>query len=232
MIEARGLCKRFGQTDALVDVSFTVRPGEMLCLLGANGAGKTTLINVFLGFVAADGGTAAIDGLDVARDPSITRLKTGYVPEQVLLYDALTGTEHVRFFSELSGRPVTDGEAIDALAEAGLERVHAAQRLATYSKGMRQKVALAVALSKRAPALLLDEPLSGLDPKSARDLSERLRSLCAEGRAVVLTSHDLFRARETATRLGIMRSGRLLHLVDAATVNHAGLEQLYLESMG
>jgi ABC-2 type transport system ATP-binding protein len=231
MIEARGLSKRFGQTNALVDVSLTVAPGEMLCLLGANGAGKTTLLNVFLGFLRADSGTALIDGVDVEQEPSEARRKTGYVPEHALLYDSLTGVEHVRFFAELSGTSLTNAEAHDALRAAGLDGCDAGRRLSTYSKGMRQKVALAIALAKQVPTLLLDEPLSGLDPKSAIDLSERLRRLCGEGRTVLLTTHDLFRARETATRLGIMRSGRLLHVLDAATLSHAELEQIYVESM-
>jgi ABC-2 type transport system ATP-binding protein len=232
VIDARGLRKRFGATEALSDVSVSVGAGEVLCLLGANGAGKTTLVDICLGFVRPDAGTVSIDGHDVLRDSFAARQRTGYVPEQVLLYDTMTGLEHVRFFAEVTGRAVPDETALDALALAGLGRDAAERRLGTYSKGMRQKVALAIALSKQARVLLLDEPLSGLDPKSAIDLSERLRELSRRGLAVLVTTHDLLRARETATHIGIMRAGRLVHLVETAGIALPDLERLYLDTMG
>jgi ABC-2 type transport system ATP-binding protein len=231
MIEIRNVHKRFGATEAVADVSLTVGPGEVLCLLGANGAGKTTLINICLGFTSPDRGGVSICGHDVAQDPAAARARIGYIPEQALLYDALTAIEHVRFFSDLSGARLSDGQIAVTLDAAGLDADAARRRVGTYSKGMRQKVALAIALSKRAPVLLLDEPLSGLDPKSAIELSDRLRRLSQDERAVLLTTHDLFRALDTATHIGIMRSGRMQRIVATGSLAYADLERLYLETM-
>lgn len=121
--------------------------------------------------------------------------------------------------------------ALDALSRAGLDTEAAHRRVGVYSKGMRQKVALAIALAKRASTLLLDEPLSGLDPKSAIDLSERLRMFSREGRAVLLTTHDLFRALETATHVGIMRGGEIRHTASTQGLCYEELEQRYLDIM-
>jgi ABC-2 type transport system ATP-binding protein len=233
MLEAVSLSKRFGVITALDRVSLRVQRGEVVCLLGANGAGKTTLLHAFLGFVAPDEGHARVGGLEVLAAPLEARRRLGYLPEQVALYGALSGMENLRYFSGLAGRrDASDRELLEALDRMGLAGQDARRRLATYSKGMRQKVGLAVALVKGAGALLLDEPLSGLDPESARDLGNQVRRLASEGTAVLLTTHDLFRAREIASRLAIMRAGRLVATLDAATIDHAGLERIYVEHMG
>ena len=232
MIETVSLGRTFGAVTALDDVSLTVAPGEVLCLLGANGAGKTTLINILMGFLAPSSGRALVDGLDVARHPTEARARLGYVPEQVRLYDHLTGVEHLRFFCRLAGLAPSDDDLLRRLAGAGLPAEAAHRPVSTYSKGMRQKVALAIALARDVGTLLLDEPLSGLDPKAALEFSARVRQLGRDGLAVLLTTHDLLRARETATHVGIMRAGRLAARVAADTLDGAALESLYLDTMG
>lgn len=231
MIEIRGVGKRFGDTLAVQDVSLSVHPGQVFCLLGANGAGKTTLLNICLGFVSPDAGSVAIGGHDLQRAPAAARASLGYVPEQVTLYDALSGIEHLQFFRALGGGRLTSEAAVAALAAAGLPAQAAHRRVGTYSKGMRQKVALAIALAKSASTLLLDEPLSGLDPRSAIELSERLRELGRIGQTVLLTTHDLFRALDTATHIGIMRDGQLRHVAATDGLRYDDLEQRYLSMM-
>jgi len=231
MIAVTGVSKSFGQHRAVDQVSLSVPAGEIYCLLGANGAGKTTLLNLLMGFLAPDAGTAAIDGVVVAHDPAAARRRTAYVPEQVLLYDHLSGIEHLRFFAALAGETIDDDTAVAALGRAGLGAGDSRRRLATYSKGMRQKVALAIALARPARAVLLDEPLSGLDPQAAVELSGTLRRLADAGLAILLTTHDLHRAHEIAARVGIMRHGRLVHEVEATRLDPDALERLYLETM-
>jgi ABC-2 type transport system ATP-binding protein len=232
MLEARGLCKRFGSTQALDQVSLEVAPGEIYCLLGANGAGKTTLVNVFLDFVRPDAGMALLQGRSVQADPLASKRLLAYIPEQVKLYGVLSGIENLRYFAALAtGEEPTVAQALGLLAEAGLTDAQSHRRESTYSKGMRQKVGIAIARAKRAQVLLLDEPTSGLDPQAAAEFSALLRRTSAEGVAVLTTTHDLFHARQTGTRVGIMRSGRLLEERAAASLSHTELEALYLRLM-
>lgn len=231
MIETDAVSRVFGPVRAVDNVTLTVKPGEVLCLLGANGAGKTTLVNILMGFVPPTSGRALVDGIDVAVRPADARMRLGYVPEQVGLYEHLSGLEHLRFFTQLAGQQRSDADLLEQLAHAGLSSADARRPVGGYSKGMRQKVALAVALARDVRALVLDEPLSGLDPKAALEFSSRLRELAGAGMAVLLTTHDLWRARETATEVGIMRAGRLVTRVPAGSVDGAALEALYLDIM-
>jgi ABC-2 type transport system ATP-binding protein len=232
MLETRSLSKRFGDTLALDRVTLSVNPGEIYCLLGANGAGKTTLINIFLGFLNADGGEALVDGASVATHAHATKAKLAYIPEQVMLYGALTGIENLRYFAALAtGVEPTISDAERLLSDAGLDAVATRRRVATYSKGMRQKVGIAVAMAKGARALLLDEPTSGLDPKAAAEFAQLLRRSRDSGVAILATTHDLFHAKQTGSRIGIMRQGQLIDEVSATDLSHADLESLYLEHM-
>ena len=231
MLEARKLSKTFGQVSALVDLDLEVAAGEVLCLLGANGAGKTTTINLFLGFLEPTSGSAVVDGLDVAANSLEIKRRVAYVPEQVSLYRNLTGLENLAYFTELAGRRRSNVDLLMILDSVGLAPEEARRRVGAYSKGMRQKVAIAIAIAKNAKALLLDEPTSGLDPKAASEFSALLQKLAAEGVAVLMTTHDLFRAKEVGHRLGIMRSGRLVDLLDTESVEHRDLETLYLRHM-
>lgn len=232
MIEAVQLCKSFGATLAVDHVSWTIQPGEVFCLLGANGAGKTTTINLFLNFVTPTSGEARIGGLNVVEHPLETKKRLAYIPEQVTLYRNLTGLENLRFFSRLAQATADSDEALLAILEqAGLTADHARRRVGTYSKGMRQKVAVAITIAKGATALLLDEPTSGLDPKAANDFSVLLADLRVRGVAILMATHDLFRAKESGTRVGIMKHGRLIETLDTKQLGHSDLEQIYLRHM-
>ncbi|MCY4157633.1 MAG: ABC transporter ATP-binding protein [Gammaproteobacteria bacterium] len=231
MLQATKLKKSYGGTEALKGLDMTVEGGDIYCLLGANGAGKTTTISLFLNFIRPDGGTAAVGGLDVAEQPLETKKLLAYIPEQVMLYGNLTALENLRYFSRLGGRDYSQGEYRGFLRRAGLQDGAAGRRVKTYSKGMRQKVGLAVALAKQAKALLLDEPTAGLDPKASNEFSELLLKLKADGAAILMATHDLFRAKETGTRIGIMKEGRLVDELSAGEVSHADLEKIYLQHM-
>jgi ABC-2 type transport system ATP-binding protein len=232
MLEAVHLTKRYSGVTALDDLTLTIPPGEVFCLLGANGAGKTTTINLFLNFVEPTSGTATINGLDVTKQPLETKKYLGYIPETVMLYKHLTGLENLEYFSALAGRSdYTRTQLLDILKQVGLEPAAAEKRVGAYSKGMRQKVGIAIALAKNAKALLLDEPTSGLDPKAANEFSWLLTRLSHDGVAVLMATHDLFRAKESGTRVGIMNHGRLVQTLDTTEVGHVDLERIYLEHM-
>ena len=231
MLTTENLTKRFNGVVAVDNLSLTVAPGELYALLGPNGAGKTTTINCLLGFLQPDSGRALIDGIDVATQPLETKRRLAYIPEQVNLYGYFSGVENLAYFSELGGHKYTDPELRRFLSDAGLQTAAHDQRVSGYSKGMRQKVGIAIALAKQAKALLLDEPTSGLDPSAAHEFSQLLMQLRERGVAILMATHDLFRARDVATRIGIMCEGRLIHQLSAAELTHSGLEKLYLETM-
>jgi ABC-2 type transport system ATP-binding protein len=231
MLEAVDLVKHYGKHEALKGLNLQVQPGEIYCLLGANGAGKTTTINLFLDFIHPTSGKATVNGINVADDPVGSKRYLAYIPEQVMLYGTLTGLENLRYFSRLGSHDHSDDEYRRLLVEAGLDVGAADKPVSAYSKGMRQKVGVAIALAKEAKALLLDEPTSGLDPKASNEFSTLLLKLRDAGSAILMTSHDLFRAKDTGTRIGIMREGVLLDELDGKQVSHGELENIYLDHM-
>lgn len=231
MLQAIGLTKAYGDHVALKPLDLKIESGEIFCLLGANGAGKTTTINLFLDFIRPSGGEARIDDKRVSEFPLETKKMTAYIPEQVALYDNLTGMENLTYFSELAGKPRTRQEYLEFLSRAGLDTTFADKRVSGYSKGMRQKVAIAAALARDARVMLLDEPTSGLDPKAANELSAGLLNLKEQGVAVLMATHDLFRARETGTRVGIMKRGSLVENLATDGISASDLETVYLNHM-
>ncbi|MCP3142749.1 ABC transporter ATP-binding protein [Pyxidicoccus xibeiensis] len=232
MLEARKLTKRYGEHLALEELDLAIGPGEVFCLLGANGAGKTTTLNLFLGFIEPTAGEARVAGLEVRQHAAQVRGHLAYVPELVMLYPRLSGRENLAYFNTLAGRPaLSPSESTAWLTRAGLAPGAVDRPVGSYSKGMRQKVGIAIALAKGARALLLDEPTSGLDPLASNELSELLRHLSGEGMAVLMATHDLFRAKESGTRVGIMKAGRLVETRSTQELGHAELEQLYLTHM-
>ncbi len=232
LLSAEGLTKRYGDTLALDALDLSIAPGEVYCLLGANGAGKSTTINCFLDFVRPDGGVAKIGGQVVAQHPLETKKRLAYIPETVMLYGNLSGLENLEYFATLAtgARPSTE-ELVAHLITAGLRDDQIHQRVGGYSKGMRQKVGIAIALAKRADVLLLDEPTSGLDPKASNEFHRLLGLLRERGAAVLMATHDLFRAKESGTRIGIMKAGRKVAELRADEIGHADLEKLYLTHM-
>lgn len=229
MLKAEKLNKRYGAHVALDSLDLEVPAGEVYALLGPNGAGKTTTINCFLGFIRPDGGRALVDGIDVAQNPSAARQALAYIPEQVNLYTWFSGLENLAYFAGLGGHRY-DKDALRAfLAEAGLQEEAFDRRVGGYSKGMRQKVGIAIALAKRAKALLLDEPTSGLDPRASYEFSELLKRLSSQGVAILMATHDIFRALDVATRVGIMQGGVLGDERSTSEIAADELEALYLE---
>jgi ABC-2 type transport system ATP-binding protein len=232
MLTAVDLTKRYDDVVALNSLNLSIAPGEVFCLLGANGAGKTTTINLFLNFIEPTSGRATINGIDVTTAPLETKKFVAYIPETVMLYRSLTGLENLEYFAALAGRPdYTASQLLAFFERVGLPSGAADRRVGTYSKGMRQKVGIAIALAKGAKALLLDEPTSGLDPKASNEFSALLRQLSDDGVAVLMATHDLFRAKESGSRVGIMKHGRLVAVHGTNEFTHADLERVYLEHM-
>jgi ABC-2 type transport system ATP-binding protein len=232
VIETAKLRKTFDGVVAVDDLNLQIKSGEIFCLLGANGAGKTTTINLLLNFIEPTSGEARISGLNVVEHPLETKKRLAYIPEQVTLYRNLTGLENLRFFSRLAGAAVdADHDLLGILSQAGLTEEQSRRRVGTFSKGMRQKIGIAITIAKRAEALLLDEPTSGLDPKASNDFSVLVTDLAKSGVAVLMATHDLFRAKEMGHRVGIMKHGRLVEVLDTAQLNHSDLEQIYLRHM-
>lgn len=231
MLEAVDLSKSYNGVTALHSLNLKIEPGEIFCLLGANGAGKTTTINLFLNFISPSSGSASIGGINTAEKPLDSKRLLAYIPEQVMLYKNLTGLENLEYFTSLAGVQYSEEELRGFLTDAGLASQDAGKRVGAYSKGMRQKVGIAIAIAKRARALLLDEPTSGLDPKASNEFSELLKKLSKSGAAILMATHDLFRAKETGSRVGIMKYGRLVATYQTADLGHADLERIYLEHM-
>jgi ABC-2 type transport system ATP-binding protein len=229
MIEIISLSKYFGEKQALNQLNLRIEPGELFCLLGPNGAGKTTTIKILLGFMPPSSGMARVVGFDAQKQAEAVRERLAYIPETLMLYPHLTGVENLRFFSRLARRRFSTAALESRLLEAGLPREYLHQRAAAYSKGMRQKVGIAIALAKDAAALLLDEPTSGLDPQAAHEFCASLSRLKSSGKSILMTTHDLFRAQAIADRIGIMSQGRLLAILNPQKVSHQELEEKYLE---
>jgi ABC-2 type transport system ATP-binding protein len=233
MLSAKALTKDHGTHRALDAVSFDVNAGEVFCLLGANGAGKSTTIKLFLGFLEPTSGCAEVDGLDPRKEPQAVRRRLLYIPEAVALYEELTGYENLDYFSRLAGlEDRSPARLRNCLKEAGLAPDVFGRRVGHYSKGMRQKVGIALAIAKEAKALLLDEPTSGLDPQASAEFHDLLVRQRDRGAAILMATHDLFRAREVGTTIGLMQAGRLRRTLGASTISASDLESLYLEEMG
>jgi len=231
MLIAENLSKTYGDYKALNNLNLKLNEGEIFALLGQNGAGKSTTINIFLGFVKPTEGVAKINGISVIDHPEETKKFIAYIPETVLLYPNLTGVENLKFFSSLAGFDYDNEALTNFLSKAGLQSDAHHNRLGGYSKGMRQKVGIAIAIAKKAKVLLLDEPTSGLDPKASNEFSEILKELASEGTTIFMATHDIFRAKEVADRIGIMKRGNLISEINADEISANELEKLYLQTV-
>lgn len=231
MLIAENLSKTYGDYKALNNLNLKLNKGEIFALLGQNGAGKSTTINIFLGFVKPTEGVAKINGISVVDHPEETKKYIAYIPETVLLYPNLTGVENLKFFSSLAGFDYDNESLTNFLSKAGLQSDAHHNRLGGYSKGMRQKVGIAIAIAKKAKVLLLDEPTSGLDPKASNEFSEILKELASEGTTIFMATHDIFRAKEVADRIGIMKRGNLISEINADEISANELEKLYLQTV-
>ena len=222
VLQATQVVAGYGQRTVLHGLDLRVERGQVYALLGANGAGKTTTLSLFLGFVAPRQGQVRVQGICPVRDPQAARRQLAYVPENVALYDHLTAQENLAYLLQLAGQPARPQALTQALQAAGLDNAAHARRVGGFSKGMRQKVAIALALARQVPALLLDEPTSGLDPRAAAEFNRLLAQLRGHGVATLMVTHDLLGAADVADRIGFMDAGRLADEVAAAATAHNG----------
>ena len=231
MITTKNITKKYGNFVAVNNLSLEVKPGEILCLLGANGAGKSTTINMLLNFTKPNTGVCEINGLEVFNNPIKTKEFLTYIPENLMLYPTLTAVENLDYFTKLSGKKFDVLELKLYLIEAGLQEDAHHNRIETFSKGMRQKVGIALAIAKESKILLLDEPTSGLDPKSSNEFMQLLTKMKNDGVAILMVTHDLFRAKQVSTHIGIMRAGVLENYCNTSDLSLKELENIYLDIM-
>lgn len=215
VLETRGVLAGYGTRTILRGLDLAVHAGEIVALLGANGAGKTTTLNLFLGFVRPLQGEVRVQGIDPVAAPEESRRRLAYIPENVALYEHLSARENVAYLLDLAGRRASRAELDAALSAAGLDAGAHDRRVSGFSKGMRQKVAIALALARHVPALLLDEPTSGLDPQASAEFNRLLGVLRGQGIAVLMVTHDLLGAADVADRIGFIDRGRLVEAVAA-----------------
>ncbi|HQH27977.1 MAG TPA: ABC transporter ATP-binding protein [Oligoflexia bacterium] len=232
MIEATGLCKNFGEIEAVSNLSFSVAAGEVVGLLGPNGAGKTTTMRLLTTFLPPTGGTAKVAGWDICRESESVRKNIGYLPESPPLYPEMQVGEYLKFIAQLKGIPKKE---LRAKVEAVLERCAldgVVKRLcAQLSKGYRQRIALAGALVHEPKVLILDEPTSGLDPAQIIEVRQMIRKL-GEEHTVVLSTHIMQEVSETCSRVIIISGGRIVVQGNLAELTREKcLEEKFLEAV-
>jgi ABC-2 type transport system ATP-binding protein len=210
VIEARGLLKVYGATRAVDAIDLDIRRGEIFGLLGPNGAGKTTTILMMLGLTETSGGSVSVLGFDPVRQPLQVKRRVGYLPDAVGFYDHMTARENLTYTARLLAIPrrESDGRIMEALKGVGLGDV-VDKRVATYSRGMRQRLGIAEIVMKRAEVAILDEPTSGLDPHATFELLEMIRGLKKAGVAVLLSSHLLDRVQSVCDRVALFNKGKI-----------------------
>jgi ABC-2 type transport system ATP-binding protein len=221
VIEVRDVTRRFGSFTALSHASFVVRSGEIVALLGPNGAGKTTASRIIAGILAPTEGEAIVDGLSVREQPNAVRARCGLVTDSPSLYERMSLRSYLRYFARLYDVP-SPGPRIAQLVELmGLTAVLDV-RLAAFSRGMKQKAAIARALVHEPPVLLLDEPATALDPEMSQTLRELIVSLRAQHRAILLCTHDLDEAQRISDRVVIVDRGRIVREGPTEELRSAG----------
>ena len=231
-LEASGVSVAYHGNQVLRELSVQVRRGEIYALLGGNGAGKSTTLNTFLGFTRPDAGAVRVCGIDVGADVLAARAQMAYVAENVALYEHLDARENIEYFLRLAGTAWTEASICDALRAVRLDESAWTRRLGGYSKGMRQKVAIALAVARAVPVLLLDEPTSGLDPQATTEFNALLQTLRAQGAAIFMVTHDLLGAAEVADRIGFLDHGRITHEFSASGEERFDVRDLYRRYAG
>ncbi|MDF2514789.1 MAG: transporter ATP-binding protein [Sphingobacterium sp.] len=230
MLEAIELTKKYEDHTALDQLNLKVASGEVFCLMGQNGAGKTTTLNLFLGFIKPTSGEARIDGKPVLAGQQVHDI--AYIPEVVMLYPHLSSLENLDFFSRLAGFKYSKNELCNYLSQAGLQSEAFVKRVGRQSKGMRQKIGIAIAIAKNAKVILMDEPTSGLDPRAMYEFNEIVRQMTRAGKTILMATHDIYHAVNIGTNLGIMKDGSLVESVQAKDISAENLEKLYLDIAG
>ena len=210
MIKAVGLTKRYGETTAVDHIDLEVRAGEILGILGPNGSGKTTTILMLLGLTEPSEGHAEVAGFNPLREPLEVKRRVGYLPDQVGFYDGLSARDNLAYTGRLAGLARRE---IDERFDAAIQRVglseHGRARVGTFSQGMRQRLGLAEVLMKEPSVAILDEPTTALDPHSTQEFLQMIRSLKADGTAVLLSSHHLDQVQSVCDRVALFNHGRI-----------------------
>lgn len=234
MLEFQKVVKKFpspGGKDyvAVSDLSFTIGPGECCCLLGPNGAGKTTSIMMMLGFTPLDSGAIMVCGNSVMDNPIETRKRISYIPDEVALYQNLTGIQNLQFFDELiKGKRRSRDEYVDYAKTVSLNVQQLERRLFTYSKGMKQRLAIAVSLLKDASIYVFDEPTNGLDAVGVKELIEILLKLREMKKAILVTTHDLLHVSAFANKVLFLQNGKISRQIVDPELKTLNLETEYI----
>jgi len=210
VIEAKGLCKRYGQTVAVDALDLSVEKGEIFGLLGPNGSGKTTTILMLLGLTEPSAGEVRVLDRDPFREPLAVKRRVGYLPDAVGFYDQMTARENLAYTARLAGirRPEAARRILAAMARVRLDEV-TDRRVSTFSRGMRQRLGIADLLVKNCELAILDEPTSGLDPQSTQELLDLIQQLAHGGMTIVLSSHMLAMVQSICTRVALFSRGRI-----------------------
>jgi ABC-2 type transport system ATP-binding protein len=234
-LQLQALTKRFGQKNAVHHLSLEVMRGELFAFLGANGAGKTTTLRMIAGLLEPDAGDALVLGHSIGGAPQAAKAELAYLPDDPLLYGKLRPMEHLEFVAGLWNVPAAQAQA---KAQHWLEQLglwsNRGELIEGFSKGMKQKLALAAALIHEPQLMILDEPLTGLDASAARQVKDLLQDYVRQGNTVILTTHILEVAERLATRIGIISAGQLralgtLEQLRAASGEQGSLEDVFLE---
>ena len=238
-VELRGVAKRYADIVAVDYIDLDVKRGEIFGLLGPNGSGKSTALKIILGLVKPDSGSVNALRISVGENPVEVKRRVGYVPESPRMYEFLTGLEYLDLTGDIYGMsPAEKKNRIDQYLEALELEGREGDMISSYSQGMKQKVAVISALMHSPQLLLLDEPLSGLDPRSARIIKDLLRELASEGVTTILSTHVLEIAQAMCDRIAIMYEGRLLalgtmeELREKARMPGSDLEDIFLKLTG
>ena len=238
-VKLTSVSKRYGDITAVDYLDLDIKKGEIFGLLGPNGSGKSTTLKMILGLVKPDSGSVNVLGINVEDDPIAVKRKVGYVPETPRTYEFLTGLEFLDFTGDIYGMaPDEKKKRIDEFVKALDLEGREGDMISSYSEGMKQKVIIISALMHKPELLLLDEPLSGLDPKSARIVKDLLHELAAQGVIAIMSTHVLEIAQAMCDRIAIMYGGRLLalgtmnELRQRAKMPESGLEDIFLKLTG
>ncbi len=227
IIVASSLCVRLNSQLILDHVNFKVGKGEVFALLGGNGAGKSTTLKTLLGTISPSEGDAAVLNMSVKSDIDFIRRKVAYLPESVMLYGHLTGIENIQYFLSLADITRSEADIGQALVRVALQEKAWRQPMSNYSKGMRQKTAIALALLREAPILFLDEPTSGLDPNAIDEFNQLIATLAADGTTVFMVTHDVYGACQIAHRISLLDHGKIVGMFERGEQSHIDTEEVH-----
>ncbi len=231
MIEVKKLVKRFGLKNVLRGLDFNVQPGEFVALLGPNGAGKTTFLRILASLSRPSLGQVSVAGYKLPVQAAAVRRRLGVVSHLPLLYGDLTAEENLQFYGRMYDLPGLDARIAEVLTMVGLS-ARRRDLVRTFSRGMQQRLAIGRAVLHDPDVMLFDEPYTGLDQDASEMLDDVLKNVAAAGRTVVMTSHDLARAEELATRFDILSRGVIAASASRAELDHTNLLTFYKQALG